>query len=374
MVKNPSFTTETLRRQLDLDDHRLTNLSFRCSRIYHHLLMVTTNNMGDVMEVEDLNYSEDPFPDRVIFGNPNLSSPASGSAPPSGPTPSSSSPVVSYPRLSTAPLVFGSLSIESPALDFPPLSPGTLHFLTANNPPLPSFDMNPLDIHLQSSSLKFFTPSPEDLHASRAPNPPISTSYPSGCFETLVVKVKSATQTTQEGSPDPLSDHPSAPPTGKQKAKCVRATSKDITISFGESSAIGVVALMASTVLVEHVCGRAYYAIRLTPWVCEIWGDLLKELPEVQILPRGWFSLHFAKENYTDLVLTRYQHIEMAPMLLKRWSPLFDLEREQIGARPLWVRLSRLPLQYQCEEVFVRIGNSHGTYLVLGPYTNSIGA
>lgn len=41
--------------------------------------------------------------------------------------------------------------------------------------------------------------------------------------------------------------------------------------------------------------------------------NMLKELPEVQVLPRGWFALHFAKGNYTDLILARYLHIEMAP-------------------------------------------------------------
>jgi len=77
--------------------------------------------------------------------------------------------------------------------------------------------------------------------------------------------------------------------------------------------------------------------------VKEIWGGILKELPEVHVLPRGWFALNFAKENYMDLVLAKFWHIEMAPVLLKRWSPLFDPEREQIGARPLWVRLPGLP-------------------------------
>lgn len=53
----------------------------------------------------------------------------------------------------------------------------------------------------------------------------------------------------------------------------------------------------------------------------------------------------------------------MAPVLLKRWSPLFDLEREQIGAGPICICFPGLPLQYWCEEVFIRIGNALGTYL-----------
>lgn len=52
----------------------------------------------------------------------------------------------------------------------------------------------------------------------------------------------------------------------------------------------------------------------------------------------------------------------MASVLLKRWSPLFDPKREQIGVGPIWVRLLGLP-QYWSEDVFIRIGNRLGTYL-----------
>lgn len=120
---------------------------------------------------------------------------------------------------------------------------------------------------------------------------------------------------------------------------------------------------LARTVLVGHVQGRSFSADRLKLWVKEIWGTLFTEFPDVQELPRGWFSLHFVKEDHTNNVLAQYWHIEMAPVLLKRWSPLFDPEREQIGAGPLWVQLSGLPLQYWNEEAFVKIGNALGTYL-----------
>lgn len=276
--------------------------------------------MGDVMEVEELDYSEEPFLDRVIFRNPNLYSPASGTSPTSDSIPSSTASMVSYPGHSTTPLVFGSVSIDSPTLNCPPLSPSTLHILSAITPPSPSFDLNPPINHLHPSSLTLFSAPPEDLPASDGQNLPISANSPLGCSETLAVKVKSAAHLPQEGSitPNPLSNHPSKPRTGKQKTKCVKGTSKDITICFGESTTIGEVAYMASTVLVGHVRGRAYSADRLTLWVREIWGSMLKELPEVQVLPKGWFALHFAKANYTDLILARYWHIEMAPVLLKR--------------------------------------------------------
>jgi len=53
----------------------------------------------------------------------------------------------------------------------------------------------------------------------------------------------------------------------------------------------------------------------------------------------------------------------MTPVLLKRWSPLFDPKREQIGAGPLSVCLPGLPLQYLCEEVFIIKGNALGTVI-----------
>lgn len=53
----------------------------------------------------------------------------------------------------------------------------------------------------------------------------------------------------------------------------------------------------------------------------------------------------------------------MAPVLLKRWSPLFDLEREPIGVGPLWVRLPGLPLHFWYEDIFTRIRNVLDTFL-----------
>lgn len=120
---------------------------------------------------------------------------------------------------------------------------------------------------------------------------------------------------------------------------------------------------LAQTTLLGHVRGRIFTAERLKSWVIEILGDMFPEMPEVQRHPRGWFSLHFAKEEHTNTVLAQYWHIELAPVLLKRWNPLFDPEREQIGAGPIWVHLPGLPLQYWKEEAFIKIGNALGTYL-----------
>lgn len=50
-------------------------------------------------------------------------------------------------------------------------------------------------------------------------------------------------------------------------------------------------------------------------------------------------------------------------MLLKRWSPLFDLEKEKFGAGPICVRQPGLPLQIWSEEIFRCIGDDISVYL-----------
>jgi len=53
----------------------------------------------------------------------------------------------------------------------------------------------------------------------------------------------------------------------------------------------------------------------------------------------------------------------MTPVLFKRWLPLFDPNKEKLGAGPLWVRLLELPLQFWLEDVFRGVGDDLGLYL-----------
>lgn len=120
---------------------------------------------------------------------------------------------------------------------------------------------------------------------------------------------------------------------------------------------------IARKVLVGRVRGRTYSVEILQQWIKEIWGTLLKELRAIKVLERGWFALHFHRAEYTEWILSQFWHIELAPILLKRWDPLFDPEHEQLGAGPIWVRLPGLPMQFLTLEVFKRIGDVLGTYL-----------
>lgn len=92
-------------------------------------------------------------------------------------------------------------------------------------------------------------------------------------------------------------------------------------------------------------------------------GQHLAELSFVQTFVCGWFALRFTGVEHTHWVLSSFLHMEQARVLLRRWSPLFNPEREQLRVGPLWVRLPGLPLQFWFEDIFRRIGNSLDTSL-----------
>lgn len=126
---------------------------------------------------------------------------------------------------------------------------------------------------------------------------------------------------------------------------------------------MGEVADTTNKVLVGRVWGRAYSIAKLRLWVMEIWGHILTELPTITTLAPGWFSLSFLREDQTTWVLLRYWHIDMAPVPLKCWSPLFNPKCEQLGAGPIWVRLPGLPLHFWFEDVLMCTGNALGNFL-----------
>ena len=120
---------------------------------------------------------------------------------------------------------------------------------------------------------------------------------------------------------------------------------------------------MAERVLVGHIQGRKYNTERIWLWNMEIWGQFIDALPFVISIPKGWFTLSFSRLEHLQWVVARYWRIEQAPVLLKRWSPLFDHKREHLGVGPIWVRLPGLPMQFWFEDTFVHIGNALRSYL-----------
>lgn len=120
---------------------------------------------------------------------------------------------------------------------------------------------------------------------------------------------------------------------------------------------------IATKFLVGRVHGRHYSVSKLQQWFSDVWGDNLKEISKVQTLEKGWFALQFSSLEHTNWVLSMVWHLDLAPVLLCRWTPLFDPARERADAGPIWVRLLGLPLHFWIEDVFRHIANALDIYL-----------
>ena len=164
------------------------------------------------METEQVDYSEDPFLDRIIFGNPYFSMSVTDPILLSDLTSPTISPVVTLPRYNTAPSLSESLPVDTPGLEASPLSPGTLHILSTYMPRSLSFDPHP------PLSTVLSVP-PVDNLVIGPKLPPVSGPQPSGCFETPAMIIKLAKNISLEGVPNPFVDHPSAPYIKKKEEK-----------------------------------------------------------------------------------------------------------------------------------------------------------
>ena len=51
------------------------------------------------------------------------------------------------------------------------------------------------------------------------------------------------------------------------------------------------------------------------------------------------------------------------PIVLKRWTPFFDSQKEKIYKEPLWVKLPGFPMHLWNEKRFAKIENFLGEYV-----------
>lgn len=100
----------------------------------------------------------------------------------------------------------------------------------------------------------------------------------------------------------------------------------------------------------------------------QVWGEscFVSDRPlqfEAQILGKGWFKLCFVDQASVEWVFQCNWHIGNIPILLKKWTPMFDAFKEKTDEFPVWIRVLGLPSFLWTEEVFKTIGNRLGVFL-----------
>lgn len=254
-----------------------------------------------------------------------------------------------------------------PALSTPPHSPATLGFISGCLNPNPDFP--PV-----SGSIPFppHNPPPHILIAGLSG--PLHPS--SGSFTPVPLL---SGHPSVSGSSGPFPSQPSRPTLDsispgrprnfppvrnpKRRNKCFKSKGDDVILRLEANIRLGEAMDFADRVLVGRIRGRNYTAARLKTWATEVWGHHLAEIPFMQTFVRGWFAMRFACVDHTNWVLSSFWNFEHAPVLFKRWTPLFDPETEQIGIGPVWIQLPGLPLHFWSEDVFRRIGDAISTYM-----------
>lgn len=268
------------------------------------------------------------------------------------------------------PVTLPDIPPSGPALSSPPLSPATLGSAVDCINPIPhSVSLSASGSWTSTTAPTTINPVADSLFTgtrlgSFSHNPPHSgpLNFPRGCD---IPSSPNPIPPPDFGT-TPISNrarNPSPTPGPKKKYRCFKTKAEDIFLRLEEDIQWGEIMDHADRVLVGRIRGRKYSATRLKTWASEVWGHHLVDAPFVQTSVRGWFALRFARADHTNWVLSSHWHFEHAHVLLKRWTPMFDPETEQIGIGPIWVRLPGLPLQYWSEDIFRRIGNAMGTYL-----------
>lgn len=101
----------------------------------------------------------------------------------------------------------------------------------------------------------------------------------------------------------------------------------------------------AERALVGHARGRNLNQSSLNKWVADTWGYVISPLPMVTKLVRGWFLVLLESKQEADTLLQKNWTMAGVPIILRRWTPLFDASQMKLGKEPIWVRLLGLPYE-----------------------------
>ena len=75
------------------------------------------------------------------------------------------------------------------------------------------------------------------------------------------------------------------------------------------------------------------------------------------------FLFKFEILEDANRVLKKPWSIDSTPLLLKKWSPLFDASKERMNVLLIWVRMPRIPIDFWIELRFRELWNAMGTFM-----------
>ena len=129
----------------------------------------------------------------------------------------------------------------------------------------------------------------------------------------------------------------------KKKPRAVRKK-RVLSLALGEGVAVVDMPTYVDRALVGHTRGRNLNRSFLRNWVAEKWGSQLAILPEVSKLMKGWFVFLMDSKDDADRMVSSRWEMAGVPIVIKKWSLIFDVAKEHAGKEPIWVKLLGLPI------------------------------
>jgi len=150
----------------------------------------------------------------------------------------------------------------------------------------------------------------------------------------------------------------------RAKVKCVRLGEKPANLVLGGDIDMDQVEYLSTHMIVARARGRRFSIPFLRRWAKTNWGGHIATEPDIHILARGWMTFTFGSKEEADWIFGKQWEIGRTPVGMKRWTPLFDAQREKVENEPIWIRLPGLPMIFWKPARLKAIGDHLGKFIV----------
>jgi len=120
---------------------------------------------------------------------------------------------------------------------------------------------------------------------------------------------------------------------------------------------------MVEMTVMGRINGRHLGKNSLREWVNFSWARKVDSFPTIQTLSNGWFMFRFQSQVNTTNILNVPWCFNSSSMLVKRWSPLFNVSHKRIDELPIWVFFPRLTVDLWTPKDSEYLGNELGRYM-----------
>lgn len=119
----------------------------------------------------------------------------------------------------------------------------------------------------------------------------------------------------------------------------------------------------ADRALFGHARGLNLSLGFLRKWAITNYGSKVSSLLEATKLMKGWFVFLMSSKDEADMMLTDMWEMVGVPIVLHKWSPIFDVAWEKAEKDPIWVKFLGLPIHPWTPFFLKLLGNHLGEYV-----------